>query len=618
MAFDNPHMAKDAYKVQHGPQYPPGTHYVYSNMTARGSAHFHYPHFNGKIVTAGMRGFVQKYLKEWWDRNFFGRPKEAVVGVYRDMINSVMGKDAISTDHMAALHDLGYLPLKIKAIAEGRLVNLRIPLMTVINTKPGFFWLTNAIETLWSNECWKPITTATIAYEYHRLFQHHARVTGSPTWFVPYQGHDFSARGMSGANDSAEAGLGHLISFVGSDTIAAGDYARMYYGMDWRQHVIMKAPRATEHAVMCANYALYGEVETYRRLLQDVYPDGMVAVVSDTWDYWNVIATVVPSLKDVILARPGNAEGPGKLVLRPDSGNPYKILCGDNEWPVFSQPGGALTGVEKTAQQGYLHRSVFEHYYGRDSRGLHNHLFINAQTNAYILRDAVTGELTYHQVTFAPGDYSDDQTRACADDSVWIPGSHGVSSAFEPTIEQKGSYQALWEIFGGGQTEKGYRLLNEHIGVIYGEAISLELADKIMTRMAELGFASMNAVFGIGSFTYQFLTRDTFGMAVKATWCEINGKGYDLEKHPKTDDGTKNSARGLLRVEYEEGNYVLYQEQTPEQEEGGELELIFLDSDVVGTQTLTEMREHLHPTVDWPQLTSTADDWTGTECEIPA
>lgn len=601
--YDNPHMAKDAYKVQHGPQYPPGTQYVYSNLTARGSAHFKYKHFNGKVVTAGMHGFVKKYLKDWWDANFFSRPKEEVIGVYGDMIASVMGKEAITVDHMADLHDLGYLPLIVKSIAEGRLVNLRIPLMTIMNTKPEFFWLTNAVETLWSNECWKPITTATIAYEYHKLFVKHAEITGSPLWFVPYQGHDFSARGMSGVHDSAESGFGHLTSFVGSDTVGAGDYARMYYGMDWTQHVIMKAPRATEHAVMCANYAVYGEEGTYARLLEEVYPDGMVAIVSDTWDYWNVIQTVIPSLKDIIEARPGNSEGPGKLVLRPDSGDPYKILCGDNDWPVFAKTSGQPESVSKSVQQEYIHRLVFDHYHNRGIDGNHNHQFFDPQTRQYILRDLVSGEITYHQVTWEAGAYSDDKevlAEALSPSSVWIPGSHGVSEVFEPTIVEKGSYQALWEIFGGSQTEKGFRLLNEHIGVIYGEAISLELGDKIMHRMAKLGFASMNAVFGIGSFTYQFITRDTFGMAVKATWCRINGEMYDLEKHPKTDDGTKNSARGLLRVESEEGNYVLYQEQTYGEEACGELETIFENGWVMPGPTLAEIREHLHPTVDWP------------------
>jgi nicotinamide phosphoribosyltransferase len=607
--FDNPHFAKDAYKIQHIKQYPPGTEYVYSNQTPRSSSHFKYEGFNGKIVNVGQRGFAKKYLKQWWNRHFFDRPLHEVLQPYKDMVDSICGAGKVDVSHIEALHRLGYLPIRVKALPEGHLVNMRVPVATIMNTKPGFFWLTNFLETLWSNQSWKMITSATTAYEWNHLFQKHAIATGSPLWFVPYQGHDFSGRGMSGHVDSAESGFGHLCSFVGSDTIEAGDYACKIYGADWTKHVIMKAPAATEHAVMCANYALYGEEATYRRFLTEVYPEGMCAIVSDTWDYWNVIENVIPALKDIILARPGNAEGPGKLVLRPDSGNPYKILCGDNDWPVFSMSMAHDTSVSVGVMDEFIHREVFKYYSNFDTQAFYTSLLIDPMSCKYILRHPHTGEITYWEVTFPAGYYSDNPTaiaeaRATGQD-VWIPGSHGTAAEFVPTIVEKGSYQALWDIFGGSQTELGFRLLNEHIGVIYGEAINLELGDKILHRMRELGFASMNAVFGIGSFTYQYVTRDTFGIAVKATWCMVDGVGYDLQKHPATDDGTKTSAKGLMRVEYEEGNYVLYDEQTSEQEQEGALESIFIDGDLYNETTVIEIREHLHPTIDWPQVAQT-------------
>lgn len=600
---DKPHFAKDAYKIQHVHQYPPGTQYVYSNQTPRSSKHFNFKGFNGKYVNIGQRGFVKKYLKEWWDRNFFCKPLREVLIPYKQMVDSICGKDKVDVSHIVALHQLGYLPLRVKALPEGHLVNIRVPMATIVNTKPGFFWLTNFIETLWSNQSWKMITSATTAYEWNKLFLKHAIETGSPLWFIPYQGHDFSDRGMSGHVDGAETGFGHLTSFCGSDTIEAGDYACHVYGASWTKNVIMVAPRATEHAVMCANYAIYGEIGTYRRFLTEVYPTGMVAIVSDTWDFWHVVEHIVPALKEEILARPGDADGPGKLVLRPDSGDPYKILVGDNDWPVFSAQQPDSEFAEETYME-FIHREVFKHYTAVDTKG-HRTIQLNEElTHEFILREDATGEISYHQVTWPAGTYSDSPSylegAKFAGHDAWIPGSHGHSVEFHPTVEQKGLYQALWETFGGSITEKGYRILNEHIGAIYGEAINLELGDKIMTRMAKLGFASMNAVFGIGSFTYQYVTRDTLGIAVKATWCEVDGVGYDLQKHPATDDGTKHSAKGLMRVEYEEGEYVLYDEQTREQEEGGELEPIFVDGDLYNETTLVDIREVLHPMIDWP------------------
>jgi nicotinamide phosphoribosyltransferase len=599
-----PHFAKDAYKVQHFKQYPPGTEYVYSNMTARGAHHFHWEGFNGKIVNIGARAFVQKYLKEYWDAFFFRMPLDVILKPYQAMINSALGKDSVTTDHIVALHNLGYLPLRVKALPEGTLVNLRVPLMTVINTLPEFYWLTNFIETIWSNECWKVPTAATVAYEYQRLFHKYAILTGSPVDFIPYQGHCFADRGMSGHEDAANTNVAHSLSFIGSDSLESGDHIEHCYGLTWENDVIMQAPPATEHAVMCANYAVYGELGTYIRLLTEVYPDGMCAIVSDTEDYWGVLTNVLPDpqVKDIIMNRPDGVTGPGKLVIRPDSGVPYDILCGANDWPIFAWT-DPTDEVDATVKREYIHRGVFNHYHDVSADGKHNHRFFEDQTRNYILRHP-NGEITYHQVTWAAGSYSDDMDyideRARVGEEVRIPGSHGVASAFEPTPEEQGTFQWMWEVFGGTSNDMGFRFLDSHIGAIYGEAILLPAAEKILKRLMDMGFASANAVFGIGSFSYQYMTRDTFGIAVKATWCQVNSEGLDLQKKPKTDSGVKVSAKGLMRVEYEEGNYVVYEGQTWDQEDDGELEPIFVDGFLYNKANLGDMRELLHPTVNWP------------------
>jgi nicotinamide phosphoribosyltransferase len=103
------------------------------------------------------------------------------------------------------------------------------------------------------------------------------------------------------------------------------------------------------------------------------------------------------------------------------------------------------------------------------------------------------------------------------------------------------------------------------------------------------GFASQ-VVFGIGSYTFQYNTRDTFGIAVKGTYVEIDGVGQDIFKDPITDDGTKKSAVGLLRVEKENGNYVLYDKQTIEQSNQGELKTVFLNGKLIKDWTLKEVR----------------------------
>ena len=112
-----------------------------------------------------------------------------------------------------------------------------------------------------------------------------------------------------------------------------------------------------------------------------------------------------------------------------------------------------------------------------------------------------------------------------------------------------------------------------------------------MQKLADKGFASGNVVFGIGSYTYQYVTRDNFGFATKATSGVVNGERRDIFKDPKTDSGTKKSARGLLRVELENGTLVLHDSQTEEQEKGGLLQEVFVNGELVRTTTLAEVRE---------------------------
>lgn len=130
------------------------------------------------------------------------------------------------------------------------------------------------------------------------------------------------------------------------------------------------------------------------------------------------------------------------------------------------------------------------------------------------------------------------------------------------TPENKGAVECLWDVFGGTLTSTGHRLLDSHVGLIYGDSITLPRAQEILDRLEAKGFASGNIVFGIGSHTYQYVTRDTFGTAMKATWGKVDGEARILQKSPKTDSGMKFSARGLLRIERDDtGELVLFEKR---------------------------------------------------------
>jgi nicotinamide phosphoribosyltransferase len=266
------------------------------------------------------------------------------------------------------------------------------------------------------------------------------------------------------------------------------------------------------------------EIGTFRNLL-NIYKDAPVlSVVSDTWDLWKVLTETLPTLKEEILARPG------KLVIRPDSGDPVDIICG-------------ISGS----------------------------------------RQEYTGAEIRHP-------------------------------------SYKGVIELLWDVFGGTVNSQGFKVLDPHIGAIYGDSINDQRAGQIIKRLAAKGFASTNVVLGIGSFTYQFNTRDTFGFAMKATYVEITHddpvnnrptgyrtitEGREIFKDPITDDGTKKSAKGLLQVhenvtyDQEHISYELKDQVNWEDESKGSLKTIFEDGMFYNKTTLNDIRAILNNSISY-------------------
>lgn len=564
MHFVNPILACDGYKVGHPFQYPAGTEVVYSNFTARSNKHA--PEVFGKklnkVTFFGLQGFILSFLIQDFQKGFFERPLEEVLTLYKRRMDTYLGPDSVKMDHIAALHKLGYLPIEIRAVKEGSRVDLKVPMLTIKNTEKEFFWVTNFLETALSAWLWKSINTATIASGYRAVLDHYARETGAPLDFVNWQGHDFSMRGVGGLQDAAINGAGHLVYFWGTDTIPALEFLEVFYaGLD--SPVLGGSVPATEHSVMCAG-GKEDERETFRRIIQDVYPSGVVSVVSDTWDFWNVLTDIAPSLKDVILNREPNALGLAKVVFRPDSGDPAEILCGTEVIDAEDIDEAIDILIDAVAEE-------TDHGELGDDRP-----WAYFRINGEVRRVEIEIEWSRYDKRF----YYMDGHRLVSDEPVTL------------TAEEKGAVEVLWDTFGGTVNEKGFKMLNERVGLIYGDSITLEKAQEILQRLADKGFASSNVVFGIGSYTYQFNTRDTFGMAMKATWVQQDGVGVEIFKDPKTDSGMKKSLKGLIRVEkLDNGDFVAYDQQTLDQAEDGALEIVFKDGVLYRWQTIEEIRK---------------------------
>ena len=310
----NPLFLTDGYKTGHHQQYPKGTTLVYSNFTPRSNKYA--PKGCDKVVSFGQQ-LIMKQLHNTFENEFFSRPKDEVCGEMKRELSMYLNTD-YDVSHFEALHDLGYLPISVKIIEEGVLVPIKVPILTICNTHPDFYWITNYLETIISNLLWKPVTSATIAHEYRKVLTKWMEKTDKErAWFIDWQGHDFSMRGMDSVDAVISSGLGHLTSFSGTDSLPAIYGARRYYG---EEGFVGGSVNATEHSVMCAG-TKDDEIGTFRNLME-TYPTGILSIVSDTWDLWKVCTEHVSTLKEEILARDG------KVVIRPDSGNPVDILCG--------------------------------------------------------------------------------------------------------------------------------------------------------------------------------------------------------------------------------------------------------------------------------------------------
>lgn len=355
-------LLTDGYKLDHRRQYPENTEYVYSNWTPR-SCHY-YPEATEGAVVFGIQYFIKEYLMKQFQQDFFNKPKDIAVAEFKRRVDTFLGPDNVGTKHIEELHDLGYLPIRIKALPEGTLCPIRVPALTFINTHPDFFWLTNYFETLISTTLWLPMTGATTARLYKKELIRHARKTGFKDVDLNFLVHDFSMRGMAGVEAAIMSGMGHMTSFCGSETIPAIAGLEEYYNANAGEELIAATIPATEHSVMCAG-GKEDELETFRRLITEVYPTGFVSIVSDTWDFWKVMTEYLPKLKDEILARDG------RLVIRPDSGNPvphsYRVQDLINAyWGDIATPIPDFRGYLKV----YPDRGALQRYGGDSTKNV--------------------------------------------------------------------------------------------------------------------------------------------------------------------------------------------------------------------------------------------------------
>ena len=578
-------LAVDYYKPSHRTMYAQGTEVIYSSFTPRSFSRFKATsRFDNKMTHIGTQLVIKDYLIDEWNESFFNQPLQSVLDAYSRHMKFTLGQAAAETEHIEALHNLGYLPICIKTLPEGSRVPAKVPVFTIVNTLPDFFWLTNYLESVISAESWKIATVATTAYEFRRGFEYWADITGASKDFIQFQGHDFSFRGMSGRHDAMRSCIGHLSCFTGTDTALAVVGAEKWYNANIESELVGTSVPATEHSVMTqmiahikqslddkgewysgtcwydieglqfdqshTNTQRLAELAYIIYLITELYPTGVISIVADSFDFWYLMEFGLTVLKPYIESRKPCALGLNKVVFRPDSGNPVDIICG---YKVYTDLNTIVSTYEHEYDQGQDSEVVYCKY-----------------DKYYQGRFSVDSDNTYELIE--EDDFDVEITEA----------------------EAKGAMQCLYEVFGSTTNEAGYETLSPYVGLIYGDSITLDRQEAILSKLAAKKYATDCIVLGVGSYEYGMKSRDTLGFAMKATYSEINGSPINIYKDPKTDDGTKKSAKGLLAVvSDEQGNFTLKDECSKGTESLGCLQPVFKDGKLLQETSLAEIRSRL-------------------------
>ena len=561
----NPFLLTDFYKLTHILQYRQELRELTSYLTPRGSR------LEGvdKVVFFGLSAYVHSYVVENFNKNFFDRNFEDCASEIREVLELGLGySDEMITktiNAFCALHELGYLPVEIKAVAEGTLVPMGVPCLEIKSTNPQFFWVGQALEASLSAAIWHPMVSATIAREYRKIARDAFSATVENGIDERVAMCDFSMRGQESNESAVNASVAWLTSMWNSSTVAARKHIQNVYG---KCNGNVRGLTSTEHSVMTSHACLDGgdEIPTFKYLF-DLYKNVSFAAVCDSYDFWNVLTDILPNNFRQEIDERGKR---GVFIgVRHDSAEPVDALCGTvpvlNEKSVVSfeeLPEDLVEGDKK------LHRIIVR---------VDEAIRLNKMNNKDNL------------ISYRGEVYRTTGLRGCNADWFRIHtlnnDEFNCYTIVEPlnrscTYEEKGMVETMYEIFGGSVNSKGYKVINPGIKAVYGDSITITRAKKIYERLAAKGFAANNVSLGVGSFSFQALenedgtlspfTRDTFSICVKCShskYCNENGEIQErfVYKDPK-GWASKKSTKGLCQIYFDENGELTYKDEMYEKD----------------------------------------------------
>ena len=460
MIENNICLLTDSYKITHHYFYPKGTEKIYSYLESRVGAEFN------KTIFYGLQYILKKYL----EGQIVTQEK---IDEADNMIANHIGQDIFNRDgwqYILDEHD-GHLPIEIKAVAEGTPVDVGNALMTVENTDDKSYWLPNYLEPLLL-QVWYPSTVATLSAEVRKLCNFYLEVTGSVKDNLDFMLHDFGYRGATSTESSMLSGSAHLLSFSGTDTIAALTIPENYYN---DSNLYGFSVQATEHSVM-TSLGHEGEISQILNVIDNA-KDGVLSLVIDSYNYRNFLEESGKSGTELNEAILNFLDGEdNKVVFRPDSGEPVST-----------------------------------------------------------------------------------------------------------TID---CLNLLSEGFGSHLTDKGYKVFDLSIGLLWGDGLNYQKIRDILFAMKSTGWAAQNIIFGMGGGLHTAVNRDTQRNAFKCSAQLRDGVWHDIFKNPL--DSSKKSKTGRFKLIRENNSF----RTVPIDSEGEDyLQTVFKDGELLIDDTFADIKQ---------------------------
>ena len=324
----NPLLMIDFYKATHAEQYPKDMTMIYSPGTPRMSRLSDVD----SVVYFGGQAFCKEYLIKTFNENFFSKGEEEVVREYDYVLSHTLGPGTYNSEKVRKLHRLGYLPIAMYAVPEGMSTKIGVPQSVFVNTHPDFAWLTNTLETAFSAYIWHIQISAEVGKRYRKIVDKYHALTCDPEIRVASLLGDFSMRGQHCPESAMKSSAAWLLSFRNTATVPAIMWLEDNYNCRCDEDEVGFGAISTEHSVMCSNYSIDGDEITHvKRLLTEIYPNNNFSMVSDSYDYWNLVDNILPQCKEEILNHNGC------IAIRGDSGDPVEVVTETvfHLWDIF-------------------------------------------------------------------------------------------------------------------------------------------------------------------------------------------------------------------------------------------------------------------------------------------